>query len=371
MNNLEYTASYLIDLVKKDENVYLLIIDGWENYLFDEGKKSMTDEQKSRIINMGISEQNAVSVASGLALGGKTVYLLMFAAFLTSRAAEQIKLDACYNNANVKFIGIHGGVTGPRIAGYSHWALEDIATLNGFPNLKIAVPSACESEIKYYLDYSYKNQGTMYIRLDAPGIECVVPNHDVEIGKMSEVISSRHPKFAIIASGNMVFKTFETVRRLKLFGYKPLFYSCHSLKPFDTENLQKIIKRNIPIITLEEHSQYGGLASVVAQEIAKSNKAVKFMSFNVKDENFNKVFGSEQSVEELLNINNFEKQIIEFIKPECCLPKFLYYVKRSFDKKGRASVQYRYFGLPLFEKKIERNGRRLYYILGVRAWKKK
>lgn len=369
MNNMQYCANWLSELVKRDENVYLLIIDGWENYLFDEGKKSMTEEQKSRIINMGISEQNAVSVASGLALGGKTVYLFMFAAFLTSRAAEQIKLDACYNNANVKFIGIHGGVSGPRIAGYSHWALEDIASLNAYPNIKIAVPSACESEIKYYLEYSLKNQGPMYIRIDNPGMPHLIPDKYCEVGKMSKIIGCRCPEFAILAMGNMVYKAYEASKKLEHLGYNPAVYSCHSIKPFDYEGLKDIINKKIPIIVMEEHSKYGSLTSIVADFIVKNGGNVKFKSFNVEKEEFNKVFVKEQSVNRLLGMEYLEKQIVEFITTKSILPKWLFYIKHSIDKKGRGSLQYRIFGIPFYEKKIENNGRKSFYILGVRSWK--
>ena len=371
MNNTDYTAKWLSELVKKDENVYLLIIDGWEYYLFDEHKKSMTDEQKSRIINMGISEQNAVSVASGLALGGKTVYLLMFASFLTSRAAEQIKLDACYNNANVKFIGIHGGISGPRIAGYSHWTLEDIAVLNSYPNIKIAVPSANESEMKYWLEYSYKNYGTMYIRIDKPGIEQFLPQTNVCEDKMSEITNPTKPDVAIIASGAAVQRAYEVTKTLEKFEYKPALYSCHCVKPFNFDGLKNIINRKIPIVVMEEHSKYGGITSIISDEIAHSNKSVRLASFNVSDNKFNKVFYSEQSAEELLGFDGLDKKIIDFIKKERCFTDVFFHIKRSTDKKNRVSIQYRIFGLPLFEKKKENNGRKLYYLFGVRVWKQK
>ena len=125
----------LTDEAKKNKDIYFVYVDGACTTLLDEFEK----EYPTQVIKIGIQEANAISVASGLALNGKTVYLLMFSAFLTTRAAEQIKLDIAYNNANVKLIAIHGGTIGPKIAGYSHWADNDIASIISYPNIKILI----------------------------------------------------------------------------------------------------------------------------------------------------------------------------------------------------------------------------------------
>ncbi|MBP5615189.1 MAG: hypothetical protein J6X42_01370 [Alphaproteobacteria bacterium] len=371
MTNMEYYAQWLSDLIKKDKNVYLLIIDGWENYLFDKNKDDMTDEQKSRIINMGISEQNAVGFAAGLALGGKKVYVFMFAAFLTSRAAEQIKLDVTYNNADVTFIGIHGGVTGPRIAGYSHWALEDIATLNGYPNIKIFAPSNNEQEIKACLKYSVEHKGPVYIRLENPGINVIKTEQKVQIGKLSFLRFHRNPQFIIISYGEMTNKIIPFLEKLDKMKYRYIFCSAFSLKPFDYDGFAKILKRNIPIIALEEHSRYGGLCSIVAEEIASSNTNVHFKSINVSNQLFNSVYASDSSIYYLFNGNPIE-QILSAIetKTNFCEKTFRF-IKRKIDHRDRLCICYTLLGIPVLTKKILKNNDISYYVFGIKILRKK
>ena len=371
MTNIEYCAQWLSDLVKTDKNVYLLVIDGWENYLFDKNKEGMTKEQKSRIINMGISEQNAVGFAAGLALGGKKVYVVMFAAFLTSRAAEQIKLDVAYNNADVTFIGIHGGVIGPKIAGYSHWALEDIACLNGYPNIKVFAPSTSEQELKTCLKYSAEHKGPIYIRLENPGIELINYEQKAQIGHLSFLRFHHNPSFIIISYGEMTNRFIPYLEKLDKMKYRYIFCSAFSLKPFDYDGFTKILKRGIPVIALEEHSRYGGLCSIVAEELAKSNTNIPFKAITVSNQHVNSVFASDSSVDYLFG-GNPVTQTISYIESNTTLfGRVFRCITRKIDHKGRPCICYRFFGISILTKKFSIHNDLSYYVFGIKIWRKK
>lgn len=371
---LEKITENIIQHLKTDENVYVLIIDGWECYNFNKIKSSLSEEQKSRIINMGISEQNAVGFASGLSKAGKIVYLIMFAAFLTTRAYEQIKLDLGYDNANVKLIGIHGGFTGPRIAGYSHWAIEDLAIMNSVSNLTIFNPANSIDEIDCIMDYTYKKNGPVYIRLDNPGEWFKSINYTVKAGKLAPVAGSSSPDSAIIATGNMASYGIDLIKKLNKLGLNSALYSAHTIKPFDIEGLKNIISKNIPIITMEEHVQYGGLSSIVSEQIAINKSSAGFLPVCIKDKKYSIVLGDyKYALNHMLDADEILDKITTLVKPRKRFSEYIFSKKRHFDKKERFSEDYSILSVPILKKKsYTRNGipQKSTYILGIKLPRK-
>lgn len=369
-NKTEKIVEIIVNLLKQDKNVYILVIDGWECYYFNEVKKSLSEEEKSRIINMGISEQNAVGFASGLSKAGKIVYVFMFAAFLTTRACEQIKLDLGYDNANVKLIGIHGGFSGPRIAGYSHWAIEDFAITNSVNNMTVSAPASTLEEIKSIVDYSYKHYGPVYIRLDNPGEELMNINYPVKTGQLTLISGEEHSDCAIIATGSMVSFGLELIKKLNIIGLNPALYSAHTIKPFDIKGLNKIISNHIPIISMEEHTQYGGLSSIIAEQIAINKSFCGFLPICIKNKQFNIVLGDYNfAMNHMLETDKILDKITALVKPQNKFSKFIFSQKKHFDKKNRYSVDYSIFCIPIIQKKnYTMNGKtkKSTYLLGIK-----
>ena len=373
MNNLENVANKLVHLLKKDKNVYVLVVDGWECYFFDEAKKHLSEEECSRIINMGIAEQNAVSFATGLALNGKIVYLVMFAAFLSMRAAEQLKLDVGFNNANVKLIAIHGGFSGPRIAGYSHYALEDLAILNTIPNIKIANIAHSECELDYYMDYSYRTYGPIYLRFDNPGASYIGLSHKVESEKISKLIEPSNSAFAILATGNMVGYAYNIIKNLNKVGIEGCLYSAHSIKPFDEKGLKKILLKNKVLITLEEHVSQGGLASIVAMYIAEHKpREVNFIPYVVKNKDYSRVLMDyDKTVHKMFNCEDiiFDISGVQNSKSQGKL-KYLYRKQVFVDDQNRLNKVFNLVGIPLY-KEIITNKKHKFYVGGIQFYTKK
>ena len=364
-------AKKLIDFLKKDSSVYLLVIDGWECYYFNPFKKDLTLEQQSRIINMGIQEQNAVSFAAGLALSGKKVYLVMFAAFLSTRAAEQIKLDVAYNNANVKLIGIHGGFTGPRIAGYSHWAIEDIAIINAVPNIRIFNVSANKNEIDCALNNSFNEYGPVYIRLDNPGKDLNDLNYETATS-LPLVLGDDTPNVCIIATGNMTNESINLVKILHKNKVNASLYSAFKLKPFDNNKLKDVLKKKTPIITIEEHVKYGGLASIVSEQIALCGYNNAFLPITVQDKGYNVVLRDyDSAINQILGFDNILEKILKISKPNKKFLSWIYKHYKHFDNKQRFSNDYFVFGIPIVQiKSYKRNNisKKALYIMGLRLF---
>ena len=360
-DKFELVSKYLVRKLKEDKNLYVLVADVWECYFFGEHKQYLDEEVLSRLINTGISEANSISVAAGLAQSGKTVVVLGLAAFLTCRAFEQLKLDVCYNNCNVKVIGIHGGVVGPKIAGYSHWAIEDIALMNALPNVSIVDIAPTDCEFYKLMDESFEMCGPVYIRMDCPYMKHVNLDYDVKFGKISKVKSGE--KIAIISSGGMLKEAVDCRKKLVKLSLNPSIYSCHTIKPFDKLSINRIIDKNEVIIVFEEHVN-GGLSSIIAQSIVKRGKGIKFFPMYIQNEKYNFVAATKETVfKHLYNFDELYKGLGEIqsankltgknfsykdgtliIKYKLFNITILKLVERPFSKKGKLSYKVFLFG---------------------------
>lgn len=372
-----FIAKELIEILKQDDSVYILVVDGWECYYFNSYKQYLTKSQLSRIINMGIQEQNAVGFAAGLALVGKRVYLVMFAAFLTARAFEQIKLDIGYNNANVKLIGIHSGFTGPKIAGYSHWAIEDLAIMQAVPNLKIFSPSANINEMKQIFKIIKNDNSPTYLRVDNPGEYLNKLDYQETLFDygISTVLKEDYSQVAILATGNMVKEAIDICKDLNPH-IKLSLYSIFLYKPFNYKFLDKILSKNIPIITIEEHTRYGGLSSIVSEQIATKRHSAGFTNVCIKDKKYNLVLGDYRyAIDKLLGTRlEIINSILMLTYPNNTKKGAISGIRLHFDTKGRYSKDIIFLKIPLIKIKTFKKNRMLYksyYICGIKIMQKR
>ena len=281
----------LIDLARKDKDIILITPDMGFSVL-----EPFFEEFPERSFNAGIAEQNAVSIASGLALMGKKPYVYTIIPFLTGRAYEQVRLEVAYMNTNVKLIGIGAGFT-YGAAGATHHAIEDISLMRSLPNMTVCCPGD-NNEAEQIIRSSVLNDKPMYIRIGRHN-RGIFNNDKIEIGKASVI--EKGEDIAIISTSNMLPDAHDYCEKLKKDGRKPYLISMHTVKPIDKNLILDLVNKSVEIQTLEEHSIIGGLGSAVAEVIAEYGKGVKFRRIGVPDE-FSHYIGDRNYIKKQFNL---------------------------------------------------------------------
>ncbi|MFH1479524.1 MAG: transketolase family protein [Candidatus Omnitrophota bacterium] len=251
------------------------------------------DKFPERFFSMGVSEQDMISTASGLALSGKTPFACTFGVFAAGRAWDQIRVSVAYMNLNVKIIGTHGGISvGPD--GPTHQAIEEVALMRVLPNMTVIVP--CDwLEAKKATIKCASHNGPVYIRLGRSGSPVLTrPEDPFEIGKA--YILREGEDVTIMACGNEVCEALMAHDLLKKEGISSKVINIHTLKPIDKEAVIKAARETNAIVTAEEHSVFGGLGSIVS-EILAENYPVPIEFIGVKDK-----FGESGSAKELFKL---------------------------------------------------------------------
>ncbi len=275
----------LRELARIDDRIFLLTADmGYSVF------ETFRDEFPDRFLNTGIAEQNTIGIAAGLASRGKIVFVYSIIPFVTMRCFEQVRLDLAYNFMNVKLVGVGAGLTyGP--LGSSHHALEDIAIMRSLPDMTVLCPGD-PIETRELIKRSYEYEGPVYIRLGKNGEPKIHPDETrIEIGKSITVLEGND--LALITTSNMLETGKKWVEEWKQDGVNVSLISMPSLKPFDSSTVKNLIDKEIPIITLEEHSVIGGLGSIISQVIATTGKPVKFQQIGINDK-FSHVIGGHE-----------------------------------------------------------------------------
>ncbi|MDO9027683.1 MAG: transketolase family protein [Candidatus Roizmanbacteria bacterium] len=246
-----------------------------------------------RFFNLGVSEQDMIGTAAGLAITGKVPFASTFAVFETGRAWDQIRLVVCYSNTNVKLVATHGGITVGE-DGASHQALEDIALMRALPNMTVIVPAdAIEttSVINIISDFI----GPVYVRLGRAKVPLVMPqDYKFQIGKACVFRIGKDVN--IIAAGIMVYTALKAAEILSNQGIDTGVINMSTIKPLDEEAVMLAAKSSRLIITAEEHSIIGGLGGAVC-EFLSENHPMPVKRIGVMD-----VFGCSGSPDELLKI---------------------------------------------------------------------
>ncbi len=289
----------LFKIFKKDKNAILITGDlGYR--LLDKFRK----ELPKQFINAGIAEQNMMSVAAGLALEGKKVFVYSIANFPVLRCLEQIRNDVAYHNANVKIISAGVGFDYGTL-GYSHHATEDIAVLMAIPNISIISPFD-NYTAKIAARYVYKNKGSFYVRLSKDKINDLVKDKkNYDIKKPAEIIKGE--KIAIFSTGAIIQEAIKTAEILSKKNIKIGVYGFAMIKPIDKEYIRQIIKRYDIIFTLEEHRINGGFGSKICNIISESNNKSKIIKIGL-DDKFNFFIGDKQY---LMKINKVDKMAVK------------------------------------------------------------
>jgi transketolase len=263
-----------------------------------------------RYVECGVSEQNMTGVAAGLALSGKIPFACSFAVFSPGLNVAQIRLSVCQNNANVKLVGSHSGLSVGK-DGASHQALEDIAVTRSLPGMTVVVP--CDAyEAKRAVSELMGIKGPFYLRTsraDSPVI--TTGRTGFKIGQAE--IFRKGGDITIIACGMMVAKALEAAAKLEKKKVEARVINCHTIKPLDKKTIVQAAKETGAILTVEEHNVIGGLGSAVS-ELLSQNHPVPMRIMGIEDQ-----FGESGSVEELfkehgLTSDDIVDNVLELIK---------------------------------------------------------
>lgn len=219
-----------------------------------------------RFIECGVSEQNMVGMAAGLALSGKIPFVSSYATFMPGRTWDQIRVSVCYSNTNVKLAGAHAGLSvGPD--GATHQALEDIAITRVLPNLIVIVP--CDyHETKQATLAIAGMEGPAYLRFAREKTPVILAEDaPFVIGK--HVVLRAGTDVTLIACGPLVYETLVAARLLQECGIEAEVINASTLKPFDEKTLLKSLKKTGCAVTVEEHQVHGGLFGAVSEILAR------------------------------------------------------------------------------------------------------
>jgi transketolase len=258
-----------------------------------------------RFIEMGIAEQSMASVASGMAHEGKIPFMASYAVFSPGRNWEQIRTTICYNNANVKIIGSHGGVTVGEDGG-THQALEDIALMRVLPNMTVIVP--CDAiEAKKAILAVARIKSPVYIRLARTKTPIITTEETpFEIGKSQVVFHSENAQVGIVATGTLLYNSIMTAKHLVEEGIAVSVLNLPTVKPLDTEGLLHFAKESgNKIVTVEEHQTAGGMGSALAEFFAE-HYPIPMEFVGVKNK-----FGQSGKPEELIHHYGLDEEAIK------------------------------------------------------------
>lgn len=233
-------------------------------------------------IEVGIAEQNLVGVAAGLASCGKTVFAVSPACFLTARSFEQIKNDVAYSDNPVKAIGISAGVSYGAL-GSTHHSLHDYAALRAVNNIIIVAP-ADNFETAQATALAAGTNKPVYMRFGKKAMPLLKEKNDDVFAFGKGRIITEGNDVAIIACGETVYPAVQAAKKLATQGIAATVVSMHTIKPLDTDLLAQLAKQCKAVITVEEHSVYGGLGEACASYLLQHGINVPFKIMGIPDE---------------------------------------------------------------------------------------
>lgn len=260
----------------KDPNVIFLTAD-MGAFSLDAFKKDLS----SQYINVGVAEQNLVSIAAGLALGGKKVFIYSIAPFVTQRCYEQIKVDLSCMRLPVTIIGSGPGITYSS-DGPTHHAIQDVAIMRALPEMTILNPSD-PATATAAAKISYKNDGPVYVRIDKGKLPLLYDDEEDFSDGLALLKKGRD--LMIITTGVMVHQAFKVIDELAKHSIDAGIIDLYRIKPINEELLLSIIEKSNRIATLEEHSIIGGIGSAISEILVDNGKTYPLKRIAITDKN--------------------------------------------------------------------------------------
>ena len=218
-----------------------------------------------QFVEIGIAEQNLVSIAAGLAKCGKKSFAASPACFLSTRSYEQCKVDCAYSNTNVKLIGISGGVSYGAL-GMSHHSAQDIAAMSAIPNMRVYLPSD-RHQTRKLVEALLEDTKPAYIRVGRNPVEDIYQEDSVPFVMDKATVLREGSDVAIIACGEMVRPAMLAGNLLAEKGVSATVLDMYCVKPLDREAVIRAARGAKLVVTVEEHEPFGGLGAMVAQVV--------------------------------------------------------------------------------------------------------
>jgi transketolase len=247
---------------------------------------SLRERFQERFINVGIAEQNLISISTGLALEGFTVYAYAIAPFLTMRAYEQIRINlslhAQLKEINVNLVGVGAGLSYD-VSGPTHHCLEDITIMRALPNLTLFSPSDWKLTEKF-IDYSIQIRKPKYLRLDGKALPQIYDS--IEDSEMMDGFKElvKGAKTCLVSTGYMTHKALSVANRLRIKGVSIGVIDLFMLKPLNEERLFETISGYEQVITLEEaFINKGGLDSLIANILTRNHSKIRMERIGFED----------------------------------------------------------------------------------------
>jgi len=265
ISNKEAMGETLVKMGKIDRDIIVFTSDARNSSSITNFAKELPEQ----FVEVGIAEQNLVSIAAGLAASGKKPFITSPACFLSSRTIEQIKIDVAYSKTNVKIIGISGGISYGAL-GMSHHSLQDISMMRAIPGITIILP-ADRYETQNMVEALVNYKGPVYARIGRNPVPDIYESkkYGFKIGKA--VTLKDGSDITIITTGETAKIAIDSASVLQEVGIICRVLNMHTIKPLDKNAIIKAARETGNIITVEEHSIYGGLGAAVAEVIVQNH----------------------------------------------------------------------------------------------------
>ena len=257
--NRQAICEVLMEKAQTDRNIVVLCSDS-------RGSASLAPFANAfpeQFVEIGIAEQNLVSIAAGLAKCGKKSFAASPACFLSTRSYEQCKVDCAYSNTNVKLIGIYGAL------GMSHHSAQDIAAMSAIPNMRVYLPSD-RHQTRRLVEALLQDSKPAYIRVGRNPVEDIYQEDNVPFVMDRATVLREGSDVAIIACGEMVRPAMLAGNLLAEQGVSATVLDMYCVKPLDREAVIRAARGAKLVVTVEEHAPFGGLGSMVAQVVSAS-----------------------------------------------------------------------------------------------------
>ena len=271
-----FTAT-LLELARKDSNIIAVTTDARGSVTLNDFAKELPEQ----FVECGIAEQNAVGISAGLAHSGKSVFCCGPACFYVARSLEQVKVDVAYSRNPVKILGVSGGIAYGAL-GATHHSIHDIAVLRAFPGMNIVLPSdgnMTEKLVKFLVSYPEP----VFVRVGRGEIGEVYENDDFDCIPGKANVLREGGDVAILATGETVCQAVAAADALAAKGIHARVLDYTWIKPFDKEALHKAAEETGCIVTVEEHSVYGGLGALVTEELSENPVPVRILALPDED----------------------------------------------------------------------------------------
>lgn len=265
--NRQAICDTLLAHAERDKSIFVLCSDS-------RGSASLApfaEKFPEQFVEMGIAEQNLVSVAAGLASCGKKVFAASPACFLSTRSYEQAKVDVAYSNTNVTLIGISGGVSYGAL-GMSHHSAQDIAAMAALPNMRVYLPSD-RHQTKRLIEALLEDDKPAYVRVGRNPVADIYSEESCPFELDQATLVREGGDVALIACGEMVKPALDAATLLEKDGISARVLDMYCVKPIDKDAVIKAAEETKAIITVEEHSPFGGLGALVSQIVAEKGGA--------------------------------------------------------------------------------------------------